>query len=133
MQGAAVEAASTTPAIVSQSTCEAKYCMASLCVMSGSYIKKVLDEIWVIIQTVHSPFQLEQIHNQLWTRQNHRGKRVVQGISRRFRYVRHCVGDGTVKLFKVQGTNNPANCLTKALPAKALENETIIFQNKVDS
>jgi hypothetical protein len=40
MQGAVVNAVSTMHAIVSQSTCEAEYCMASLSVMAGSYVKK---------------------------------------------------------------------------------------------
>jgi hypothetical protein len=45
MQGAVVEAVSTMPTIVSQSTCEAEYCIASLAVMAGSYLKKFINEI----------------------------------------------------------------------------------------
>jgi hypothetical protein len=40
MQGAVVEAVSTMLTIVSQSTCEAEYCIASLAVMAGSYLNK---------------------------------------------------------------------------------------------
>jgi hypothetical protein len=45
MQGAYVEALSTMPALVSQSTCEAEYCMASHCVIAGPNIKEVFNEI----------------------------------------------------------------------------------------
>jgi hypothetical protein len=40
--------------------------------------------------------------------------------------------NGTVVLFKVQGTNNPANCLTKPLAAPALQLEANVFQVEVD-
>jgi hypothetical protein len=42
MQGDVIEAVSTMPAIVSQSTCEAEYC---LCVMAGSYIRMGFNEM----------------------------------------------------------------------------------------
>jgi hypothetical protein len=53
-------------------------------------------------------------------------------IARRFHHVRHCVGNITVTLFKVQGTNNPASCLTKPLAAQHLQLEAILFQVEVD-
>jgi hypothetical protein len=53
-------------------------------------------------------------------------------IARRFHYVGHCVGNGTVTLFKVQGTNNTANYLTKPLAAQHLQLEAILFQVEVD-
>jgi hypothetical protein len=53
-------------------------------------------------------------------------------IARRFPYGRHCVANGTVVLFKVHGTNNPADCLTKPLAAPALQLETNAFQVEVD-
>jgi hypothetical protein len=45
MQGAVVDAVSTMPTIVSQSTCEAEHCMDSLAVMAGCYTKKLYNEI----------------------------------------------------------------------------------------
>jgi hypothetical protein len=45
MQDAVTEAVRTMPIIVSQSTCEAYYSMASLCVMAGSYIGKIFNEM----------------------------------------------------------------------------------------
>jgi hypothetical protein len=53
-------------------------------------------------------------------------------IARRYHFVRHAVGNGMVKLFKVQGTKNPANCLTKPMPATALQLEANLFQTEVD-
>jgi hypothetical protein len=56
----------------------------------------------------------------------------VRHIARRFHFIRHCIGNGMTTLFKVQGTSNPAKCLTKPLPAQALQLEANIFQTEVD-
>jgi hypothetical protein len=48
MQGAVIEAVSTMPNIIGQSTCEAEYCMASLCVMAGSYNTR-LQSYWYLM------------------------------------------------------------------------------------
>jgi hypothetical protein len=102
MQGAAVQAVRTTPTIVSQSTCEAEYCMASLCVMSGSYIKKVLNETLgyhsdrplTIPVGTDSQSAMDTANSQ---RETNRTPYIV----------RHCVGNRTVKLFKVQRHQQP--------------------------
>jgi hypothetical protein len=133
MQGAVVDAVSTMPAIVSQSTCEAEYCMASLCVMAGSYVKKVFNEM--LGHYSDRPLTIPvgtDSQSAMDTAQSPKETARTRHIARRFHFVRHCVGNGMARLFKVQGTNNPANCLTKPMSAQALQLESNIFQTEVD-
>jgi hypothetical protein len=133
IQGAVVEAVSTMPILVSQSTCEAEYCMASLCVMAGSYIKKVFNEIsghysdrpLTIPVGTDSQSAMDTVNS---PKETNRTRHIV----RRLHFVRHCIGNGMTTLFKVQGTSNPTSCLTKPLSAQALQLEAKIFQTEVD-
>jgi hypothetical protein len=133
MQGGVVEAVSTMPGLVSQSTCEAEYCMASLATMASSYIKKVLNEMLghYSDRPLTIPVGIDS-QSAMDTAQSPKDTNRTRHIARRFHYVRHCVGNGIIKLFKVQGTNNPSNCLTKPLPAHTLQLEANIFQTEVD-
>jgi hypothetical protein len=67
MQGAVIETVSTMPTIVSQSTCKAEYCMASLCVMAGSYIRKVFNETLIFFYTDLTLYQSELTPSRPWT------------------------------------------------------------------
>jgi hypothetical protein len=133
MQGAVVDAVSTMPRVVSQSTCEAEYCMASLAVMAGSYIKKVFNEIsgFYSDRPLTIPVGTDS-QSAIDTAQSQKDTSRTRHIARRFHYVRHCTGSGVVTLFKVRGTNNPANCLPKPMPANDLQLEANIFQTEVD-
>jgi hypothetical protein len=133
MQGAVVEAVSTMPAIVIQSTCEAEYCMASLCAMAGSYIKKVFNEM--LVHYSDRPLTIpggNDSQSAMDTATSPKETSRIRHIARRFHFVRHCIANGMVKLFKVQGTMNPANCLTTPLLAKELQLEANVLQTEVD-
>jgi hypothetical protein len=133
IQGAVVEAVSTMPTIVSQSTCVAEYCIASLAVMAGSYLKKSSTRYRVIIRIVHSQSPSEQTPNRELTQQTPQKKPTARVI---------LLDDSTTFVIvlqmaqlycsKVQGTNNPADCLTKPLAAPALQLEANVFQVEVD-
>jgi hypothetical protein len=133
MQGGVIEAVSTMSELVSQSTCEVEYCMASLTVMSGSYIKKVFTEMlgYYSDRPLTIPVGIDS-QSAMVTAQSPKETNRTRNIARRFHYVRHCIGNGITKLFKVPGTSNPANCLTKPMPAHALQLEANIFQTEVD-
>jgi hypothetical protein len=132
MQGAVVDAVSTMPTIVSQSTCEAEYCMASLAVIAGCHTKKLYNEIagYYSDRILTIPLGTDS-KSAMDTANSPKETNRTRHIARRFHYVRHCVGNGTVTLFKVQGANNPANCLTKPLSAQQLQLETNVFQVEV--
>jgi hypothetical protein len=86
--------------------------MACLEVMAECYTKKLYKEI----AGYYSPKETNRTRH----------------IARRFYYVRHCVGNGKVPLFKVKGTNNPANCLMKPLSAQQLQlKANICFNSKL--
>jgi hypothetical protein len=133
MQGAVVESVSTMPTIVSQSTCEAEYCMASLAVMAGCYVKKVFNEMlgFYSDRPLTIPLGTDS-QSAMDTAQSPKETSRTRHIARRFHYVRHCVANGMVQLFKIQGTNNPANCLTKPLQGQARQLEANVFQVEVD-
>jgi hypothetical protein len=118
-------------AIVSHSTCEAEYCIASLALMAGTYIKKVFNEMlgYYSNRPLTIPVGTDS-QSAMDTAQSPKETARTRHIARRFHFIRHCVGTGMVKLFKVQGTNNPANCLTKPMPA--LQLEANIFQTEID-
>ena len=133
MQGAVVDAVSTMPGPVSQSTCEAEYCMASLAVMAGVHIKKVFNEMlgYYSDRPLTIPVGTDS-QSAMDTATSPKETSRTRHIARRFHYVRHCIENGAAKLFKIQGTNNPANCLTKPLPSQTLQLEANIFQTEVD-
>jgi hypothetical protein len=133
MQGAVIESVSTMPSIVSQSTCEAEYCMASLCVMAGSYIRKVVNEMlgFYSDRPLTIPIGIDS-KSAMDTALSPKDTARTRHIARRYHFVRRCTGNGSTILFKVQGTNNPANCLTKPLPPSLLQLEANIFQTEVD-
>jgi hypothetical protein len=133
MQGAVIEAVSTMPTIVSQSTYEAEYCMASIAVMSGSYIRKIYNEILgydsdrplSILLGIDSQSAMDTAYS---GRETNR----TRHIARRFHYVRLSTHNGSVSLFKVQGTNNPSNSMTKVLTVELLDQEAQVYQVGVD-
>jgi hypothetical protein len=51
MQGGVIDVASTMPAIISQSTCEAEYCICALASMACHYVKKSTTSFMGMIQT----------------------------------------------------------------------------------
>jgi hypothetical protein len=133
MQGAVVEAVSTMPIPVSNSTCEAEYCMGSLAAMAGTFVKKIVNELagYASDRPLTIPVGTDS-QAAMDTAQSARETARTRHIARRFHYVRHLVRNGSIQLFKVRGTNNPANCLTKPLTAPNIELESRIFQVDVD-
>jgi hypothetical protein len=133
MQGAVIEAVSTMPTIVSQSTCEAEYSLISITIMSGSYIRKIHNEILgcdfdrplSILLDIHSQSAMDTAHS---GRETNRTRHIV----RRFHYVRLSTQNWSVILFKVQGTTNPSNSMTKVLTIEVLDQEAQVYQVGVD-
>jgi hypothetical protein len=53
-------------------------------------------------------------------------------IARRYHYLRFAIHNGELTVFKIIGTSNPANSLTKPLPIDQLTAEAAIYQMEVD-
>jgi hypothetical protein len=133
MQGGVIEAVSTMPNIISQSTCEAEYCTASITVMSGCYIRKIFNELlgYDSDRPLSIPLGIDS-QSAMDTAQSERETNRTRHIARRFHYVRHATHTGSTVLFKVEGTKNPSNSMTKVLTAESLDNEARLYQVNVN-
>jgi hypothetical protein len=133
MQGAVVDATSTMPQLVPWSTCEAEYCMASLATMAAFYVKKVFNEL----HGIDPDYQLTipigiDSQSAIDTAISYKETQRTRHFQRRFHFIRIAVASSQVILFKVDGTANCSNCLTKPLPAEQLNTEAAIFEVEVD-
>ncbi|KAG7366302.1 hypothetical protein IV203_028972 [Nitzschia inconspicua] len=63
---------------------------------------------------------------------SHKETSRTRHIARRYHYVRFAQMNGETKLFKIDGTSNPADSMTKALTAEQLNEEAAIYQTEVD-
>jgi hypothetical protein len=132
MQGAVVDLASFMPQIVPWSTCEAEYSTASLAVMAAFYVKKVYNEL----NGIDSDYDLTipvglDSQSAIDTANSHKETQRTRHFSRRFHFIRMAVGASKVFLFKIDGTANPSNCLTKPVTLEQLEAEASIFETEV--
>jgi hypothetical protein len=93
------------PTIVSQSTCEADYCMASLYVMACTYIKKVCNEMlgYYSDRPLTIPVGTDSQSAMVIANSPKETAR-KRRITRRYNFVRHAVGIGMKKLLKVEVT-----------------------------
>jgi Reverse transcriptase (RNA-dependent DNA polymerase) len=132
MQGAVVDATSTMPQLVPWSTCEAEYCLASLATMAAFYIRKVYNELHGIDsdRQLTIPLGIDS-QSAMDTAISYKETQRTRHFSRRFHFIRIAVASSQVILFKIDGTANCANSLTKPLPAEQLCTEALIYEVQV--
>jgi hypothetical protein len=101
--------------------------------MAATYVKKVFNEI----HGIDPDYQLTipigiDSKSAIDTANSHKETQRTRHFQRRFHFIRVAVSSGQISLFKVDGTANCSNCLTKPLPASQLASETTIFEVDVD-
>jgi hypothetical protein len=132
MKGAVVDATSRMPQLVAWSTYDAEYCVGALATMGAFYLRKVYNEL----HGIDPDYQLTipigiDSQSAIDTAISYKETQRTRHFSRRFHFIRFSVSASQVILFKVDGTANCSNCLTKPLPADALSTEAEIFQVNV--
>ena len=129
-----MDACSTMPKLVPWSTCEAKYCTASLAAMAAYYVKKVHNELHGIDPDYNLtiPIGIDS-QSALDTAESHKETQRTRHFQRRYHFLRTAVGASQIILFKVDGTANFSNCLTKPLSADRLAVETIAFEVELEA
>jgi hypothetical protein len=128
-QGGVIDQNSSMPSIISASSCEAEYCNASLAAMAGAYCRKVLNEIFG--RQTDSPLTIPMgldSKSAIDTANSFKDTQSTRHIARRYHYVRFAILNGELTVFKIDGTANPSNSLTKPLPAEQLRSEASIYQ-----
>jgi hypothetical protein len=133
MQGAAVDVTSTMPSLVAYSTCEAEYCTSSLAAMATFYVKKIYNELHGLDpdHQVTIPIGIDS-QSALDTANSSKETQRTRHFARRFHFIRFAVGSSQIVLFKVDGTTNCANSLTKPVTAEQLAHDTSIYEVEVD-
>ena len=133
MQGGPVDFLSGMPPLVSQSTCEAEYVMSSLAIMASSYVRKVYNEL--NNKDSDTPLTIPlgiDSKSAMDTAQSSKETQRTRHIARRYHFVRFEVNASRVVLFKLDGTFNCANAMTKPLPAEQLKLEGHVYEVEVD-
>jgi hypothetical protein len=112
MQGGAVDATSTMPQLVAWSTCELEYCMGALAATAAFYTRKVYNELHGIDldYQLTIPIGIDS-QSTIDTAISHKETQRTRYFSRRF----IAIASSQIILFKVDGTANCSNCLTKQL------------------
>lgn len=133
MQGAVVDSYSGSIGPICHSTCEAEYCIFSSALMAASYFRKLHNEFhgFDSDRPLTIPLGTDS-QSAMDTAKSSRETSRTRHIARRYHYVRMSIAIGSAVLFKIEGTRNCANSLTKALPAALLEPEAAIYQVDVD-
>jgi hypothetical protein len=133
MSGGVVDSPSIMPPIVAASTCEAEYNMFALATMGSYYVRKVLNELEGrdSDHPITIPIGTDS-KSAIDTAQSEKETQRTRHIARRFHFVRSAVATSQIKLFKIDGTMNPADALTKPLGAEQLKKESPFFEVQVD-
>jgi hypothetical protein len=133
MQGAVVDVTSTMPSIVSQSTCEAEYCTCALATMASYYVRKMYNEFYGLDPdyNVTIPVGIDS-QSAIDTANSFRETQRTKHIARRFHFVRFAIGCSQIVLFKIDGTQNCANSLTKPLSADQMNSEAATYEVEVE-
>ena len=131
--GACVDQWSGTPAIISQSTCEAEYCLYSLALMAAAFYRKLFNEFCGhdIDRPLTIPMGVDA-QSAMDTANSARETGRTRHIARRYHYVRLEILAGRSKLFKIEGEANPSDSLTKVLSAQELESQANVYHVVVD-
>jgi hypothetical protein len=117
------------PQLVAFSTCEAEYSTAFLAAMAAFHVKKVFNEL----HSIHPDYPLTiaigiDSKSAIDTANSHKETQRTRHFQRRFHFIRIAISWGQLTLFKIDGTANCSNCLTKPLPVEQLTKEVTIFQ-----
>jgi hypothetical protein len=93
--------------------------------MATSFIRKVYNELHGLDQDhqLTIPIGIDS-QSAMDTANSNRETQRTRHIARRFDFIRFAFGTSQITLFKVNGTTNCANSLTKPLPAEQLASET---------
>jgi hypothetical protein len=133
MQDAAIDIKSTMPTLVSQSTCEAEYCTCALTAMASYYVRKIYNEFHGLDPdyNITIPIGIDS-QSAIDTANSYKETQRTKHIARRYHFVRFAIGTSQITLFKIDGTTNCANSLTKPLSADQLALEASIYEVEVD-
>jgi len=128
-----VDESSVTPKLVAHSSCEAEYSTSSIALMAATFTRKVFNEIIGRDSDDHLtiPLGLDS-QSAIDTAKSAKETQRTRHIARRYHYIRHCTINGSTIPFKISGTANWSNSLTKALPADQLNLEARVYQVEVD-
>jgi hypothetical protein len=133
VQGGVVDVTSMMPQLIAYSTCEAEYCTGALAAMATTYIKKIYNELHGLDSdhNITIPIGMDS-QSAINTAQSNKETQRTKHIQRRYHFLRLAVATSQIVLFKVDGTTNCANSLTKPLSAEQLAIETKIYEVEVD-
>ena len=131
--GACVDHWSGTPGIISQSTCEAEYCISTLALMAAAFYRKLFNEFRGddIDRPLSIPLGVDS-QSALDTARSAKETNRTRHIARRYHYVRLEHSAGRVALFKIESEANSSDSLTKNLSADMLEKQAALYQVDVD-
>ncbi|KAG7342497.1 hypothetical protein IV203_007590 [Nitzschia inconspicua] len=133
MRGGVVDNSSHLAGVVCHSSCEAEYCHATSGLMAAAFIRKVFNEIlgFNSDKPLTIPLGIDS-QSAMDTANSHKETSRTRHIARGYHYVRFAQMNSETTLFKVDGTRNPSNSMTKVLTADQLDEEAAIYQVEVD-
>ncbi|KAG7346413.1 hypothetical protein IV203_038386 [Nitzschia inconspicua] len=133
MKGGVVDNSSHLAGVVCHSSCEAEYCHATSGLMGASFVRKVHNELlgYNSDRPLTIPLGIDS-QSAMDTANSHKETSRTRHIARRYHYVRFAQMNSETTLFKVDGTRNPADSMTKALTAEQLDDEASLFHVEVD-
>ncbi|KAG7340238.1 reverse transcriptase RNA-dependent DNA polymerase [Nitzschia inconspicua] len=133
MKGGVVDNSSHLAGVVCHSSCEAEYCHATSGLMGASFVRKVYNELlgYNSDRPLTIPLGIDS-QSAMDTANSHKETSRTRHIARRYHYVRFAQMNSETTLFKVDGTRNPADSMTKALTAEQLDDEATLFHVEVD-
>ncbi|KAG7339618.1 hypothetical protein IV203_025338 [Nitzschia inconspicua] len=133
MRGGVVDNSSHLAGVVCHSSCEAEYCHATSGLMAAAFIRKVFNEIlgFNSDKPLTIPLGIDS-QSAMDTANSHKETSRTRHIAPRYHYVRFAQMNSETTLFKVDGTRNPSNSMTKVLTADQLDEEAAIYQVEVD-
>jgi hypothetical protein len=132
MQGGVIDQNSSMPSLISMSSCEAEYSNGSLAVMAAAYCRKIYNEIYgrPADTPLSIPLGLDS-QSAIDTARSFKDTQRTRHIARRFHYVRYGIQRNAILIFKIEGTCNPSNSLTKPLSVDKLNEEANCYQVNV--
>ncbi|KAG7340208.1 hypothetical protein IV203_023751 [Nitzschia inconspicua] len=101
--------------------------------MGASFVRKVYNELlgYNSDRPLTIPLGIDS-QSAMDTANSHKETSRTRHIARRYHYVRFAQMNSETTLFKVDGTRNPADSMTKALTAEQLDDEATLFHVEVD-
>ena len=115
--GCAISWRSARQPLVTLSTAESEYVQATLCCQEILNLRNLLTELGFEPDAPTLLYEDNKAAIDLSKNPCSRGR--TKHMERRWHWVRQCNDDHTVMLSKIEGTKNPADTMTKALPYEA--------------